>query len=74
MRPGVIASILIGMASGVSAGCPVTDEERQQLTSAVAKEGCSGGKMEFGDVKFQVDDLICADGKTYDFDFDRHIV
>jgi hypothetical protein len=33
-------------------------------------EGCTGGSMEFDDGKFEVDDARCADGKTYDFDFD----
>jgi len=34
--------------------------------------GCSGGKMEFDDGKFEVDDAKCQDGKRYDLKFDRN--
>ena len=49
---------------------PVTAAESEKLVSALKAEGCSGGKMEFDDGKFEVDDARCADGKKYDFDFD----
>jgi hypothetical protein len=42
-----------------------------QLVSAVSAQGCSGGKMEFDDGKYEVDDVRCNDGKTYDLDFNR---
>jgi hypothetical protein len=49
---------------------PVTAAESEKLVAALKAEGCSGGKMEFDDGKFEVDDARCADGKKYDFDFD----
>lgn len=49
---------------------PLTDPEREKLVAALKAEGCSGGKMEFDDGKFEVDDAQCADGKEYDLDFD----
>ena len=49
---------------------PVTEDERVKLTAAVAAQGCSGGKLEFDDGKFEVDDAKCGDGKVYDLDFD----
>jgi hypothetical protein len=49
---------------------PVTEEEKGKLTTAMAAEGCSGGKMEFDDDHhFEVDDAKCGDG-TYDLKFD----
>lgn len=65
---GLVAMLL--MASDAIAGRAVTDEERTRLVAAVTAQGCSGGKMEFDDGKFEVDDAICADGKKYDLDFD----
>ena len=49
---------------------PVTAEERAQLVAALQAQGCSGGKMELDDGKFEVDDAKCSDGRTYDLDFD----
>ena len=37
--------------------------------SAVSAQGCSGGKLEFDDGKYEVDNARCNDGKTYDLDF-----
>lgn len=51
---------------------PVTDAEREKLVVALKAEGCTGSKMEFDDDKFEVDEARCADGKTYDIDFDRN--
>jgi hypothetical protein len=48
----------------------VTDEERAKLALAIAAAGCSGGKLEFNDGKYEVDDAICGDGQTYDLKFD----
>ena len=49
---------------------PLTQAETERLNAALKQEGCSGGKMEFEDGKFEVDNAVCADGKTYDLDFD----
>lgn len=57
-------------AGSALADRPVTDQERAQLVAALQAQGCSGGKMEFDDGKFEVDDARCADGKKYDLDFD----
>lgn len=70
-------ALLIGLASvaltaaPALAGRPVTDQERPKLEEAVKAQGCTGGKMEFDDNKFEVDDATCADGKKYDLDFDQ---
>ncbi len=49
---------------------PVTSEERAQLVAALQAQGCTGGKMEFDDGKFEVDNAKCSDGRTYDLNFD----
>ena len=58
-------------ATAALADRPVTEEERANLVAALAAEGCTGGKLEFDDGKFEVDDARCADGKEWDFEFDR---
>jgi len=68
-------AILISVAFILSTGSaladrPLTPEESERLNAALNQEGCSGGKMEFEDGKFEVDNAVCADGKTYDLDFD----
>ena len=50
-------------ATAAMADRPVTEEERVKLVAALQAEGCTGGKMEFDDGKFEVDDARCADGK-----------
>lgn len=50
---------------------PVTAEERAKLTALLEAEGCTGGEMEFDDGKFEIDDARCADGREWDFEFDR---
>jgi hypothetical protein len=52
------------------AGRPVTADERAKLSPAIAAEGCSGGKLEFDDGKYEVDDAMCNDGQTYELKFD----
>jgi len=42
-----------------------------KLEEAIKAQGCSGGKLEFDDGKFEVDDASCNDGKRYDLDFDQ---
>ena len=68
--PLAIGILLILVATAVPADRPVTEEERTKLLSAIAAEGCSGGKMEFDDGKYEVDDAKCSDGRTYDLKFD----
>ncbi len=58
-------------ATAAFADRPVTEEERAQLVAALSAHGCSGGEMEFDDGKFEVDDARCADGREWDFEFDR---
>jgi hypothetical protein len=60
-------SILLGPAL---ADRTVTAEEKTRLVAAVADAGCTGGKIEFDDGKFEVDDAKCNDGKNYDLKFD----
>jgi hypothetical protein len=67
LLPAIILSFTAGAAL---ADRPVTDDERAKLVTALQAAGCSGGKMEFDDGKFEVDNSTCADGKTYDLDFD----
>jgi hypothetical protein len=75
MRTIVSAAFLITIlvAAPATAGRPVSDAERASLTAAVTAQGCSGGKMEWdaGDQHFEVDDVRCADGRTYDMKFDK---
>lgn len=66
-----IVAVMAVTASATLADRPVTEEERAKLVAALQAEGCTGGKMEFDDGKFEVDDARCADGKEYDLDFDR---
>lgn len=72
MRLAIIlgAIALLGAASAHAADRPVTPEERIRLVAALQEQGCIGGKMEFDDGKFEVDDSKCTDGRTYDLDFD----
>jgi hypothetical protein len=65
------AAILLAIgAPALAKDRPVTDEERAKLVAAVAAQGCSGGKMEFDDGHFEVDDAKCNDGREYDLEFD----
>jgi hypothetical protein len=71
MRRVLTAIAFAALATtAASADRPVTDAERAKLVAALQAEGCTGGEMELGDGKFEVDDARCADGKKYDFDFD----
>ena len=64
------ALLVLGGAPAL-AGRAVTEDERAKLVSAVSAQGCSGGKMEFDDGKYEVDNARCNDGKTYDLDFSQ---
>ena len=72
MRALFVGLVLVALTSTTAlAGRPVTDQERAKLEEAVKAQGCSGGKLEFDDEKFEVDDATCSDGKKYDIDFDQ---
>jgi Peptidase propeptide and YPEB domain len=69
----LLASTGLAMVLGAGlafADRPLTDEEKAKVTAAVTAEGCSGGKMEFDDGRFEVDDAKCSDDKIYDLKFD----
>ena len=72
MRPqlAIAALALVIATPAVAKDRPVTDDERGKLAAAVAAQGCSGGKMEFDDGRFEVDDARCSDGRQYDLEFD----
>jgi len=68
--PVAVVALFTSLAGGMAlADRPLTDAERTKLTAAIQASGCSGGKMEFDDGKFEVDDAKCSDGKTYDLKF-----
>ena len=69
-RMSIAAASMIALASVALAGRPVAEEEKAKLVAAVTTQQCSGGKMEFDDGKFEVDNARCNDGKSYDLDFD----
>jgi hypothetical protein len=72
MRALFVGLALFALTSTTAlAGRPVSDQERTKLEEAVKAQGCSGGKLEFDDGKFEVDDATCSDGKKYDIDFDQ---
>ena len=72
MRNLLLASVALLLAVMVPARAdrPATDEEQSKLAPAIAAAGCSGGKLEFDDGKYEVDDAKCSDGQTYDLKFD----
>ena len=65
-----LVALVVLAVDPAQADRPVTEEERAKLLSAIAAEGCSGGKMEFDDCKYEVDDAKCSDGKMHDLKFD----
>jgi hypothetical protein len=63
---------LVGLAATpAQADRRLTAAEKSSVRSAMKDIGCSGGKMEFDDGKFEVDDAKCR-GKRYDLTFDRN--
>jgi hypothetical protein len=64
-------ALLVLVGAPALAGRAVTDDERAKLVSAISAQGCSGGKMEFDDGRYEVDNARCNDGKIYDLDFNR---
>ena len=55
MRGILICSVLALSTGAAIADRPVTQQESEQLEAALKEQGCSGGKMEFDDGKFDVD-------------------
>jgi hypothetical protein len=62
---------LILLTAGARADRPVTEEERTKLQPSIAAAGCSGGKVEFDDGQFEVEDATCEEGRIYDLKFDQ---
>ena len=62
--------IKMEVAKERESGRSVTEQERTKLAEAVTAQGCSGGKMEFEDERFEVEDATCSDGKSHDLKFD----
>jgi len=65
----ILLSLILTTSTAI-ADRPVTQQESERLQEVLKEQGCSGGKMEFDDGKFEVDDARCEDGKTYDLEFD----
>ncbi|MBM3564014.1 MAG: PepSY domain-containing protein [Alphaproteobacteria bacterium] len=65
---GLVASA----ATPAQADRRLTREETSSLRSAMKDMNCSGGKFEFDDGKFEVDNARCQDGKRYDLTFDQN--
>jgi hypothetical protein len=63
--------LLAGHAVARADDRPVTEEERAKLSAAVQAEGCSGGSMEADDDGYEVENATCADGRTYELEFDK---
>jgi hypothetical protein len=54
---GILISLILILSTGTAlADRPVTQEESERLQAALKEQGCSDGKMEFDDGKFEVDD------------------
>ena len=72
MRGLIVASslLLTFAVTPAHAGRPLTDQEKTKLEAALAAQGCSGGKSEFDDGLFEVDDALCGDSRKYDLKFD----
>jgi hypothetical protein len=70
MRGVLVVSAFLLSGGSAFADRPVTGEEASRLAEAVAAAGCSGGKFEVDDGKFEVEKAACADGKTYELVFD----
>lgn len=70
MRGVIVVTVFLLFAGSALAGRPVTEDERSRIAEALAAAGCTGGKPEFDDGKFEVEKATCADGKTYELYFD----
>jgi hypothetical protein len=59
------------LAAGVAFadGRPPTDQETAAVKDALTKQGfTTWGKVEFDDGKWEIDNAVNSDGKTYDVD------
>lgn len=63
-------ALLLLASSPASAGRALDDAERTQLQSALDAQGCSGGKFEFDDGRYEVEGAKCGDGNIYELKFD----
>lgn len=70
MRTILVVSAFLLSAGNGFADRPLTQDERSRIAEAVAAAGCSGGKFEVDDGKFEVEKASCADGKLYELVFD----
>lgn len=72
MRNLLLASsaIVLLFIAPARADRPLTEEERMKIRSVMTAQGCTGGKMEFDDGSYNVDDARCSDDKIYDLKFD----
>ena len=63
----------VSLAGPALADRKVTAEERAAIDKALAAEGCKGGKFEFDtdDDRFEIEGVICDDGKEYEFYLDK---
>lgn len=62
------------MASPAFADREPTAEERAAVEAALKKDGCTGGSIEVedDDKGFELEDVTCDDGKTYEFELDAN--
>jgi hypothetical protein len=66
-----LLSVLGFLAAPALADRKLTNSEKSSLRSALKDMGCRGGKMEFDDGKYEVDDAMCRNGR-YDLSFDKN--
>ena len=65
----ILASTALFAGVAFADGRPPTTEETTAVTAALTKAGFTKwGKVEFDDGKWEVDNAVGADGKTYDVD------
>ena len=57
----ILLSLILTTSTAI-ADRPVTQQESERLQEVLKEQGCSGGKMEFDDGKFEVDDTIAVLG------------
>jgi hypothetical protein len=76
LRDNVVAFAIFASALTISSASALADrgataDEKVALATAVAAAGCSGGEIEVeDDGKFEVEKVICGDGKLYELLFD----
>jgi len=62
------------MVSPAFADREPTAEEKAAVEAALKKDGCTGGSIEVedDDKGFEVKDVTCDDGKSYEFELDAN--